>query len=82
MFCRESHCNWKFTGGVTVEGDILINGRPVGDYMRHISGFMHQEDIFIGSLTVWEHMTIMVKKQNYYFHSLTVSIIGKNEIRP
>lgn len=52
---------YRSAGGVTVEGDILINGRPVGDYMRHISGFMHQEDIFIGSLTVWEHMTIMAR---------------------
>lgn len=46
-----------------VEGDILINGRPIGHYMRHISGFMHQEDLFTGSLTVWEHMNIMVKRQ-------------------
>ncbi|KAK9736645.1 ABC transporter [Popillia japonica] len=52
---------YRSAGGVIVEGDILINGRPVGDYMRHISGFMHQEDIFIGSLTVWEHMSIMAR---------------------
>lgn len=47
-------------GGVTVEGDILINGRTIDSYMRFLSGFMHQEDIFVGSLTVWEHMSIMV----------------------
>lgn len=45
---------------MNIEGDILINGRPIGDYMKHLSGFMHQDDIFIGSLTVWEHMNIMV----------------------
>lgn len=43
-----------------VEGDILINGRAVGDDMRFLSGYMHQEDLFIGALTVLEHMTVMV----------------------
>lgn len=37
-----------------------MNGRPVGNYMRHLSGFMHQDDLFVGSLTVWEHMNFMV----------------------
>ena len=42
-----------------MDGDVLINGRPIGSYMKYLSGFMHQEDIFIGSLTVLEHMNIM-----------------------
>lgn len=42
-----------------VDGDILVNGRPLGNYMKYMSGFMHQEDIFVGSLTVYEHMNIM-----------------------
>ncbi|KAK4875875.1 hypothetical protein RN001_012297 [Aquatica leii] len=46
-------------GSSVVEGDILVNGRPIGDYMRYLSGFMHQDDFFVGSLTVWEHMYIM-----------------------
>ncbi|EFA09850.1 Protein scarlet-like Protein [Tribolium castaneum] len=51
----------RITGGAFVEGDVLINGRPIGNYMKYISGFMHQEDIFIGSLTVSEHMNIMAR---------------------
>ncbi|XP_045474983.1 protein scarlet [Harmonia axyridis] len=47
------------SGDITVEGDILVNGRQLGDYMKYISGCMYQEDIFVGSLTVWEHMNIM-----------------------
>ncbi|KAK9886093.1 hypothetical protein WA026_014884 [Henosepilachna vigintioctopunctata] len=47
------------SGDITVEGDILVNGRRIGDYMKYISGCMYQEDIFVGSLTVWEHMYIM-----------------------
>ncbi|KAF7270965.1 hypothetical protein GWI33_016097 [Rhynchophorus ferrugineus] len=42
-----------------VEGDILINGRPIGDYMKYMSGYMPQEDLFVSSLTVLEHMNIM-----------------------
>lgn len=29
--------------------------------MKYLSGFMHQEDIFVGSLTVFEHMNIMAR---------------------
>lgn len=52
--------NFGIIVGLEVEGDILINGRPIGGYMRHLSGFMHQEDLFVGSLTVLEHMYVMV----------------------
>lgn len=30
--------------------------------MRHLSGFMHQNELFVESLTVWEHMNFMVIK--------------------
>lgn len=29
--------------------------------MKHLSGFMHQEDLFVGALTVWEHMNMMAR---------------------
>ncbi|XP_018318847.1 protein scarlet isoform X5 [Agrilus planipennis] len=44
-----------------VEGDVLVNGQPMGDYMRDISGFMHQVDLFIDHLTVSEHLHIMAR---------------------
>lgn len=47
--------------GIVVHGDIRVNGAPVGSsYMKHHSGFMHQEDIFIGTMTVLEHLWFMV----------------------
>lgn len=46
--------------GVTVQGDILLNGRKIGPFMNDISGFVYQDDLFIGSLTVMEHLTFMV----------------------
>lgn len=47
------------SAGTVTHGDILVNGRQVGPFMRRLSGFVHQDDIFFGSLTVIEHLTIM-----------------------
>jgi len=47
--------------GAVVVGDIRVNGRPLGVYMHRLSGFMHQEDLFISSLTVREHLDFMVR---------------------
>jgi ABC-type multidrug transport system ATPase subunit len=49
------------SAGAVVVGDIRVNGRPIGVYMRHLSGFMHQEDLFVSSLTVREHLDFMVR---------------------
>ncbi|XP_067645713.1 protein scarlet [Eurosta solidaginis] len=45
--------------GTIVQGDILINGRRIGPFMHRISGYVYQDDLFIGSLTVLEHLTFM-----------------------
>jgi hypothetical protein len=49
-----------FSAGVVIDGHIRVNGRPLGDYMHRLSGFMHQEDLFVSTLTVQEHLTFMV----------------------
>jgi len=36
-----------------------VNGCQVGPFMRRMSGFVHQDDLFFGSLTVIEHLTVM-----------------------
>lgn len=46
--------------GTVVQGDILINGRRVGPFMHRISGYVYQDDLFIGALTVLEHLNFMV----------------------
>lgn len=46
--------------GTTVKGDILVNNRPIGPFMHRLSGFVHQDDLFNGALTVSEHITFMV----------------------
>ncbi|KAL1398876.1 hypothetical protein pipiens_008614 [Culex pipiens pipiens] len=47
--------------GTIVQGDVLVNGQPIGPYMYRLSGFVHQDDLFVGSLTVSEHMYFMAK---------------------
>lgn len=46
--------------GTIVQGDILINGRRIGPFMHRISGYVYQDDLFIDTLTVLEHLTFMV----------------------
>lgn len=36
-----------------------MNGCEIGPFMRFLSGFVHQDDIFFGSLTVMEHLRCM-----------------------
>lgn len=43
-----------------VQGDILLNGRHIGPFMHRLSGFVHQDDMFMPTLTVTEHMYFMV----------------------
>ena len=38
-----------------------MNGHEIGPYMYRLSGFVHQDDLFVGSLTVMEHMYFMAQ---------------------
>lgn len=54
---------YRNPAGTIVKGDILVNNRPVGPFMHRLSGFVHQDDLFNGALTVLEHITFMVRNQ-------------------
>lgn len=43
-----------------MSGEILLNNRPIGPFMHRLSGFVHQDDLFDGNLTVLEHLTFIV----------------------
>lgn len=43
-------------GGVVVDGDIMVNGHRANRSMNSLSGYVHQDDLFVGSLTVREHL--------------------------
>lgn len=43
-----------------VSGIVEVNGRPIGRDINAISAYIQQDDLFIGSLTVREHLTFQV----------------------
>lgn len=47
--------------GTVLHGEIVVNGQPIGPFMNKLSGFVYQDDIFVGTLTVREHLTFMIQ---------------------
>ena len=45
---------------VQVTGTVEVNGHPIGLEINSLSAYIQQEDLFIGSLTVKEHLTFQV----------------------
>ncbi|KAK3882732.1 hypothetical protein Pcinc_012937 [Petrolisthes cinctipes] len=45
--------------GVIVDGDILVNSRRANKIMTSLAGYVNQDDLFVGSLTIKEHLTFM-----------------------
>lgn len=53
-------CLW-ISETLTVQGDIKVDGLLIDEsYMRKYSGFMHQDDLFVQTMTVSEHLWFMV----------------------
>uniref|UniRef100_A0A2P2I4T6 Protein scarlet-like n=1 Tax=Hirondellea gigas TaxID=1518452 RepID=A0A2P2I4T6_9CRUS len=46
---------------LTVYGEILVNGRRADGSMAALAGYVHQDDLFVGSLTVKEHLMFMAR---------------------
>ncbi|CAI2349121.1 unnamed protein product [Caenorhabditis sp. 36 PRJEB53466] len=47
--------------GLDVEGEILVNGQNIGKGVTSVSAYVQQEDLFLGTLTVKEHLNIQAK---------------------
>ena len=45
---------------VNVSGTVFLNGTPVSDEINNMSAYVQQEDLFIGTLTVREHLMFQV----------------------
>ena len=43
-----------------VRGTVAVNDRPIGSEITSMSAYIQQEDLFVGSLTVKEHLTFQV----------------------
>ena len=46
----------SIVAGVVVDGEIRINGRLIDRSFCDMSGYVYQDDIFVGSLTAREHL--------------------------
>ena len=49
------------TARLKVSGFIHVNGKNIGNRIKDISAYVQQEEFFIGTLTVKEHLTFQVK---------------------
>jgi len=55
--------NFRNRGSFKITGNIELNGKRVYDLQKIslVSGYVQQEDLFIGSLKVKEHLLFQVK---------------------
>ncbi|XP_062565323.1 protein scarlet-like [Armigeres subalbatus] len=49
----------RSSADITTIGEIRLNGIRTGSFMYNISGFIYQDELFCGALTVGEHMHLM-----------------------
>ena len=47
-----------------VMGTVEVNDRPIGREINAMSAYVQQDDLFVGSLTVREHLLFQVSKVN------------------
>ena len=59
--------NFRNRGDLLIEGDIRINGHLVKslEKIAAVSGYVQQDDLFIGYLTVREHLQFQVEKFHF-----------------
>lgn len=44
-----------------VEGQVLVNGHELGSEITYVSGYVQQDELFMGTLTVKEHLLIQAR---------------------
>jgi len=56
--------NFRNKGSLQIEGDVKINGKKANwDLISRYSGYVQQDDLFISTMTVREHLTFLVNWQ-------------------
>lgn len=49
-------------GQMKVRGSVEVNDQPIGQKINTMSAYVQQEDLFVGTLTVKEHLTFQVNE--------------------
>ncbi len=53
--------NYRNSDSLRIEGEVKLNGNKVDwDKITRYSGYVQQDDLFIGTMTVREHITFIV----------------------
>ena len=62
--------NFRNQNNLEIEGEVKLNGMEANwDAIAKCSGYVQQDDLFIGTLTVREHLTFLVcSKMNEIFN--------------
>ncbi|KAI1713968.1 ABC-2 type transporter domain-containing protein [Ditylenchus destructor] len=47
--------------GLTVSGNVFVNGRELGTSITYVSGYAQQDELFMSTLTVKEHLMIQAR---------------------
>ena len=54
--------NFRNQGKIRIEGNVKLNGENANwKKITEVSGYVQQEDLFIGTLKVKEHLTFLVR---------------------
>jgi len=56
---------YRNRGSLSVSGEVRVNGGRVGSGMSSLAAYIQQEDLFIGTLTVREHLWFTVRLPCY-----------------
>jgi len=51
---------YRNRGSLEVQGEVRVNGGRIGKGMSSMSAYIQQDDIFIGTLSVKEHLWFQV----------------------
>lgn len=52
--------NFRNKGALKIEGDVKVNGKKANwDVITRYSGYVQQDDLFITTMTVREHLTFL-----------------------
>lgn len=54
-------------GSLRLTGTVLLNGEEIGTDIGHVSAYVQQEDLFVGTMTVKEHLTFHVRESRFNF---------------
>ena len=57
--------------GLSVDGEVLVNGENLGKGITRVSAYVQQDDLFIGTLKVKEHLWFQVCIDQLYLAKFT-----------